>query len=50
MLTRNKYVIRSHIFEKKFRELIYLFYEGLSARSMLIVLFIPTVGVSIIVW
>ncbi len=31
---KNKYVIRSHISEKKFREIIYLFSEDLSATQI----------------
>jgi hypothetical protein len=31
---KNKYVIRSHISEKKFREVIYIFSEDLSATQI----------------
>jgi len=34
MLMKNKHVIRSHIPEKKFREIIYLFSEDLSATQI----------------
>ena len=34
MPMKNKYVIRSHISEKKFREVIYLFSEDLSATQI----------------
>jgi hypothetical protein len=46
MSTKNKYVIRSYISEKKFREIICLFSEDLSATQISHLAKIPRLGYS----